>query len=73
MLTGAVLAGVLAVGRVLREGDHRTGVRAATAAAALAAVLVQGLFDYPLRNAVLAMLTWLLVGLLTAATAPRPA
>jgi putative inorganic carbon (hco3(-)) transporter len=36
-------------------------------AAALATVLGQGLFDYPLRNPVLETLTWLLLGMLAAA------
>jgi putative inorganic carbon (hco3(-)) transporter len=66
LMVGAVLTGVLAVGRVVRGGAEAT--LAVTAAAGLAVVLVQGAVDYPLRNAVLAILTWLLVGLLAAAT-----
>lgn len=68
MLAATVLAGVRAVVRVLADGDAATRARTVTAAAALAVVLGQGVVDFPLSNAVLALLTWLLVGLLTAAT-----
>ena len=40
-------------------------------ACSLVAVVGQGLVDFTFRNPVLLMLTWLLVGLLFAATAPR--
>jgi O-antigen ligase len=40
------------------------------AAAALGALLGQGLVDFPLRNPVLQILVWLLVGLLVAAAGP---
>jgi putative inorganic carbon (HCO3(-)) transporter len=47
----------------LPDGDR---VLLAGVASALAVVLGQGLLDYPLRNAVLATLVWLLLGLLGA-------
>lgn len=48
----------------LRRGDRRDRALIAGPAAALIAVLGQGIFDYPLRNAVLWMLVWCLVGAL---------
>jgi len=72
-LTALVVAGGLAVTRSARRLPGRGGGGArellAGAAAAPATVLGQGLVDYPLRNPVLVMLTWLLVGVLAAALA----
>ena len=65
--TGAT-GGPDAANRAL-DDEH---VLLAGVAGALAVVLGQGLLDYPLRNAVLAMLVWLLLGLLAALLAAPP-
>jgi O-antigen ligase len=79
MLLAAVVAGVVGVVRICRDSAAGVGSgpdharRAVIAAAALTVVLGHGLVDYPVRNAVLAMTTWMLVGLLAAAIAVRSA
>ncbi|MGV9274771.1 O-antigen ligase family protein [Streptomyces griseosporeus] len=45
----------------------------ASATAAMAAVLGQGVVDYPLRNPVLQVMTWLIIGLLAACARVRSA
>jgi O-antigen ligase len=73
LLLMAIVVGLYSVVRVRRHPPPGAQPDIAVAAAAgLAAVLGQGLLDYPLRNAVLALITWLLVGLLCAATAGFP-
>lgn len=54
---------------------HNLTVRSvsASATAAMAAVLGQGVVDYPLRNPVLQMMTWLIIGLLAACAHVRSA
>jgi O-antigen ligase len=71
-LLGVVAAGVATVLRSRRTAGRRHGDGAgeeilAGAAAALTALLGQGLVDYPLGNPVLGTLLWLLVGMLAAA------
>lgn len=69
-LLAVVVVAVYRVGRTVRATgtDLRVPLVAAATAAALAVLLGQGIVDYPLRNPVLAVLGWLLVGLLAAAT-----
>jgi O-antigen ligase len=67
-LLGVIAAAVRSVARARTAGGPGEEVLAG-AAAALTALLGQGLVDYPLRNPVLATLVWLLVGLLAAAAA----
>jgi putative inorganic carbon (HCO3(-)) transporter len=85
-LAAAVGVAVAAIVRTVRRLDARTAppgpapgapadgerVLLAGVAAALAVVLGQGLLDYPLRNAVLATMVWLLLGLLAGLVSPRP-
>lgn len=76
-LFGAVAVAVVAVGRAigrLADRPDASGERVLLAgvAGALAVTLGQGLLDYPWRNAVLATMVWLLLGLLVALVAPRP-
>ena len=67
----ALIAGLIAIatrphaGPATTSGDRGPGPRPALAAA-LVAVAVHGLLDYPLRNAVGSTTVWLLVGLLVA-------
>jgi O-antigen ligase len=68
-LAAVVAAGVRTVARARTCRRPDEGVLVG-AAAALAALLGQGLVDFPLRNPVLQILVWLLVGLLVAAAGP---
>ncbi len=58
-------------GWATRRPEHSERAMLASVAGALAAVLGEGLLDYPLRNAVLATTVWMLVGLLAAAVSHR--
>lgn len=76
-LGGVVLVAMSGIARALaRLRWHRPAadgdrVLLAGVVAALAVVLGQGILDYPLRNAVLATLVWLLLGLLAALLTAR--
>lgn len=69
LLVAAVLVAAFAVARALHRCDAVDRVLMSGATAGLATILGQGLLDYPLRNAALETVVWLLLGVLAVTVA----